>query len=113
MHSIPFNSFVGEVNQYVHTYLYETALFKENTRELRRKIEFDLQEWLDIVISEVPNLFSAGIAVCNETNNTPKQIDDSELSVDVSLTHWKNDACLTIQHLVSREKSNLIFLPKY
>lgn len=85
----------------------DTKVFQLNTAALRAGIQADLQAQLELIKSANPAGLTAGVVICDETNNTPDIIDTNQLIVDVVLQPTKTAEFITLRTTVQRTGADL------
>ena len=85
----------------------DKKVFQLNTAALRSSIQADLQAQLELIKSANPAGLTAGVVICDETNNTPDIIDTNQLIVDVVLQPTKTAEFITLRTTVQRTGADL------
>lgn len=85
----------------------ELKVFRLNTPQLRSVITAELQSQLDGIRSGNPSGLTAGIVICNESNNTPYIIDTNQLIVDVNLQPTRSAEFITLRTTVQRTGADI------
>src|SRR5574343_667379 len=85
----------------------DKKVFQLNTAALRTGIQADLQAQLELIKAANPAGLTAGIVICDETNNTPDIIDTNQLIVDVVLQPTKTAEFITLRTTVQRTGADL------
>lgn len=100
MYNTAIVAFADEVKHQFDVYLREVALFKINNKALRDTIQYELQEWVNILAEDVPELFSCVTVICDEVNNPPDIINRNQLCVNVIFNHAINNASMLMKIIV-------------
>ena len=85
----------------------DKKVFQLNTAALRSSIQAELQAQLELIKAANPAGLTAGIVICDETNNTPDIIDTNQLIVDVVLQPTKTAEFITLRTTVQRTGADL------
>jgi len=85
----------------------DKKVFQLNTAALRTSIQADLQAQLELIKSANPAGLTAGVVICDETNNTRDIIDTNQLIVDVVLQPTKSVEFITLRTTVQRTGDDL------
>ena len=85
----------------------DKKVFQLNTAALRSSIQADLQAQLELIKSANPAGLTAGVVICDETNNTPDIIDTNQLIVEVVLQPTKTSEFITLRTTVQRTGADL------
>lgn len=97
---------VAGIHKRFSTYL-DKKIFQLNTASLRTNIQSDLQAQIDLIKSSNPAGLTAGVVICDNTNNTPDIIDTNQLIVDVILQPTRAVEFITLRTTVQRTGDKL------
>ena len=97
---------VAGIHKRFENYL-DTRVFQLNTSQLRANIQADLQAQLNLMQSANPAGITAGLVVCNDTNNPPIIIDTNQLIVDVVIQPTRTAEFITLRTTVQRTGADL------
>ena len=97
---------VAGIHKRFSTYL-DKKIFQLNTASLRTNIQSDLQAQIDLIKSSNPAGLTAGVVICDNTNNTPDIIDTNQLIVDVILQPTRAVEFITLRTTVQRTGDTL------
>lgn len=90
MYNTKIVDFVDKVKHLFNIYLNEVTVFEVNNKLLRSKVQSELQDLVNNLIKDVPELFSKITVDCNEINNSIEIIENNKLSVDTFFEHADN-----------------------
>lgn len=85
----------------------DTKVFQLNTAALRSNIQADLQASLNSIQSANPAGITAGLVICDTTNNPPIIIDTNQLIVDVTIQPTRSTEFITLRTTVQRTGADL------
>jgi co-chaperonin GroES (HSP10) len=85
----------------------DNKVFQLNTPSLRSNIQAELQTQIDMIKSTNPAGVTAGVVICDATNNTPTIIDTNQLIVDVVIQPSRTAEFITLRTTVQRTGENL------
>ena len=77
-------------------------VFQLNTGALRNSIQAELQAQLELIKSANPAGLTAGVVICDESNNTQNIIDTNQLIVDVLIQPTRTTEFITLRTTVQR-----------
>ena len=97
---------VAGIHKRFSTYL-DKKIFQLNTASLRTNIQSDLQAQIELIKSSNPAGLTAGVVICDNTNNTPDIIDTNQLIVDVILQPTRAVEFITLRTTVQRTGDKL------
>lgn len=85
----------------------DTKVFQGNTSALRAAISATLNADLDKIKSANPPGLTAGLIICNDTNNTPDIIDANMMMVDMLLQPTRAAEFITLRTTIQRTGDEL------
>lgn len=85
----------------------DTKVFQGNTSALRASISATMNADLDRVKAANPPGLTAGLVICNDTNNTPDIIDANILMVDMLLQPTRTAEFITLRTTIQRTGDEL------
>lgn len=97
---------IAGIHKRFQNYL-DTKVFQLNTSQLRANITADLQAQLNNIKSANPAGITAGLVICDDTNNTPIIIDTNQLIVDVVIQPTRSTEFITLRTTVQRTGADL------
>lgn len=77
-------------------------VFQLNTGALRNSIQAELQAQIELIKSANPAGLTAGVVICDESNNTQTIIDTNQLIVDVLIQPTRTTEFITLRTTVQR-----------
>ena len=97
---------IAGIHKRFENYL-DSKVFQLNTSQLRANIQADLQAQLNNIKSATPAGISAGLVICDDTNNPPIIIDTNQLIVDVVIQPTRSTEFITLRTTVQRTGADL------